>query len=118
MTNDFIGVENLEAREGFANVTGLEHLLTRNGDGSFFGINVLGSLLEVDLLEVEDYVGHILFYAGDGIKFVFHAVDFNRCDGIAFERGKKYAAQSVSDSDTIAGFQRLELKLAVEVVSF
>ena len=118
MTDDFLGVEHLEAREGLANVTGFEHLLTRHRDGSLFGFNIFGDLLEVHLLEIEDNVCYILFNSGNGIKFVLHPVNLYRCDGIALERRKKNAAQSVSDSDTIAGLQRLKLKLAVEVVSF
>ena len=118
MTDDLLRIEDLEARQGLANVTGLEHLLTRHGDGCLFGLGIFGHLLEVNLLQVKDYVGNIFLNTWNGIKLVFHSVDFDCRDGITFKRRKKHAAQSVADSDTIARLQRLELEFAVEVVSF
>ena len=75
-------------------------------------------MLEVDLLQVKNDVGHIFLNAGHGIKFVLNAVDFYRRDRESFQRGKEHATESVSDSDAIAGFQRLEFELTVEVSCF
>ena len=75
-------------------------------------------MFEVDLLEVEDDVGDIFLNAGYGIEFVFNAVDFYRRYRVAFERRKQHATEGVAHGDAIAGFQRLELELAVEVGSF
>ena len=118
MTYNLLGIEDLEAREGLAYVTGLEHLLTRHCDGCLLRLGVFGHLLEVYLFEIQDDVGHIFLNPGDGIKFVFHAVYLDCRNGIALKRREQYTTQCVADSDTIARLQRLELEFAVEVVSF
>ncbi len=85
VTDDLLGIEDFKARKGLSDVTGFEHLLARHVDGSFLGLGIFGHLLEVHLLEIEDDICHILFYAGDGIELVFHAVNLDGGDGIALE---------------------------------
>ena len=85
MTDDEVRVENLESGEHLVEVAGLEFLLSRNGDGGFLELCVLHSVLEVDFLEVKDYVGDIFLNTGYGIEFMFNAVDLNRSDRITFE---------------------------------
>jgi hypothetical protein len=70
------------------------------------------------LLKVKNNVCDIFLNSGDSIKFVFNAVNFDRRDGEALERRQQHAAKRVAHGDAIAGFQRLELELAVEVVGF
>ena len=118
MTNHQFGVHNLEARESTGDVAGREHFFARNIDGGTLVLGVLRLLFQVNLLKIEYDVCYILLYAGHGIKFAFHPVDFYRRNRIAFERRQKYATEGVSDSDAIARFQRLEFKLAVEVGCF
>ena len=77
VANHKVGIDDFEAGEHLANVTCLELFLTRNGDCGLFGFRLFDDALEVDLLEVEDDVGDILLYAGDGIEFVAHAIDLD-----------------------------------------
>jgi hypothetical protein len=49
---------------------------------------------------------------------VFNAIDLDRRDSEAFERRQQNTTEGVAHGDAIAGFQRLELELAIEVVSF
>jgi hypothetical protein len=118
MTNDKIGIENFKPLESFAYVAGFEYFRTRNSDSSFFEVGVFNGLFENYLLEVKDDVSNVFFNAGDGIEFVFNAVNFDRRDGVTFKRREEDSAQSVAHSDAIAGFQGFELELAVEVVCF
>ena len=50
--------------------------------------------LDRDVLDVEDDVGHVLAHAGDRGEFMQHAVDMNRGDGRALQRGQQDAAQA------------------------
>ena len=49
--------------------------------------------LELDALEVEHNVGHILDDIRQGAELVLRPVDFHRCDGGAFQRGKQNAPE-------------------------
>ena len=118
MANHKVGIDYLKSREHLADVSGLELFLTRNCDGSLFEFSFFDNTLEIDLLKVKDYVRDIFLNACNGIEFVADAVNFNRGNSKAFERRQQYSTESVAHSDAIAGFQRLELKLAVEIVGF
>ena len=53
--------------------------------------------LERDLLEVEDDVGRVLDHALDRRELVEHALDLDRRDRRALDRGQQHAPQGVAD---------------------
>ncbi len=116
MANHQFGVHHFEAAEALGDVAGGENLLSADGESHFLVLGVFDSLLEVDLLDVENHVGDILLDSGHGVEFAAYAVDFYRCDGVAFEGGKQHATKSVTHGFTIAWFQGLEFELAVAAV--
>ncbi len=116
MTNDLVRVENLKSCKRLANVTGLEHLLARHGDGSLFRFGVFDNLLEVNLLEVEDDVGYIFLDTGHGVKLMLNAIDANRGNGKTLERGEENATERITYSYAISGLQWLELELTEEII--
>ncbi len=65
---------------------------------------VIGGL-EFYPLQVEHDVGHVLDHAGQRGEFVLRAVDFDRGDGGAFERGEEHAAERIADRVAVAGFK-------------
>ena len=69
--------------------------------------------LELNLLQVQHDVGDVLDHAVDGGEFVHRAVDLDRGDGGAFERGEEHAAERVADGVAVAGFKRLGDELGV-----
>ena len=70
-----------------------------------------------DLLHVEDDVGDVLAHAGEAREFVQHALDLDRGDGGALQRGEQHAAQRVAERQAEAALERLgdEGRLAAAV---
>ena len=101
MTYHLFGIEDLKARKSLAYVTGFEHLLTRHCDGGLLRVGVFSDLLKIYLLEVQDDVRDIFLYSGDGIKLMFHAVDFNCRDGITLERREQHTTKCVAHSSSV-----------------
>ncbi len=79
---------------------------------------VLGDLLESDLLEIEDDIGDILLYSGNGVQFMRHSVDSDGVDGETAQRRKENPPEGVSDCLAITGLKRLEFELSEETVRF
>jgi hypothetical protein len=63
--------------------------------------------LELDFLQVQDDVGHVLDHAVNGGEFVHGAIHLDGGDGRAFERGEQHAAQRVADGVAVTGFKRV-----------
>ena len=88
------------------------------GDGAFLvdreqqGLFVAAVRLELDFLQVQNDVGHVFDDAFDGGEFVHRAVDLDRGDGRAFERGEQHAAEGVADGVAVTGFKRSAINLA------
>ena len=68
--------------------------------------------LERNLLQVEDDVGRVLDHAGNRRELVQHAVDLDRGDRRAFDRGEQHAAQRVADRGAEAALERLRVEPA------
>ena len=69
--------------------------------------------LERNLLEVQDDVGRVFDYAGDGLELVQHALDADGGDGCAFDRAEQRTSQGVADGGAEAAFKGLGAELAV-----
>ena len=63
--------------------------------------------LQRDLLHVEDDVGDVLADAGEARELVQHALDLDRGDRGALERGEQHAAQRVAERQAEAALERL-----------
>jgi hypothetical protein len=72
-----------------------------------------------DLLHVEHDVGHVLAHAREAREFVQHALDLDRGDGGALQRGQEHAAQRVAERQAEAPLQRLghERRLATRIAA-
>ena len=66
-----------------------------------------------NLLQVEDDVGRILDDARNRRELVQHAVDLDRRDRRAFNRGQQHAAQRVADGRAEAALEGLGVEAAV-----
>jgi hypothetical protein len=115
MTDFEIGIKNLKACQCLADIAGPEHL-ARNRDNDLFRVDALGDVLQIDLLEVKDNVGHILLYTGYCVKLMLDTVDLDRSNGISLQSREKNTTKRVAHSDAIARLQRLEFKFAEEVI--
>ena len=62
---------------------------------------------------VKDYLGDILFYTGNGGKFMTDTVNLYGCYSNAGKRGEQYASQAVTKSRTKSTLQRLNYKFSV-----
>ena len=71
------------------------------------GLRIAGVGFEQNLLQVQNDVGDVFHHAVDGGEFVHRAVDFDRGDGGAFQRGEQHAAERVADGVAVTGFKRL-----------
>ena len=73
--------------------------------------------LQRDLLDVEDDVGDVLADARERRELVQHALDLDRGDGGALQRGQQHAAQRVAERHAEAALERLgdERGLAADV---
>ena len=71
--------------------------------------------LERDLLQVEDDVGRVLDHARDRRELVQHAVDLDRGDRRALDRGEQHAAQRVADRRAEPALERLRVEAAEPV---
>ena len=63
--------------------------------------------LNGDVLDVEHDVDDVLAHAGDGREFVEDAVDVNRGDRRALQRGQQHSAQGVAERLAEAALERL-----------
>ena len=72
-------------------------------------------MFEPDFFQIQDDVGHVLDDAGQGAEFVLRALDFDRGDGGAFERGKQHAAQGVAEGVAVSALKRLGGEFGVGV---
>jgi hypothetical protein len=63
--------------------------------------------LQRDLLDVEDDVGDVLADSGEARELVKHALDLDRGDGGALERGEEHPAQRVAERHPETALQRL-----------
>ena len=70
----------------------------------------VGVHLERDLLQVEDDVGRILDHARDRRELVQHAVDLDRGDRRALDRGQQHAPQRVADGRAEPALERLRVE--------
>ena len=61
-----------------------------------------------ELLEVEQDVGDVLADAGKGRELVRDALELDRGDGGALERGEQHAAQRVAERVAEAAVERLD----------
>ena len=113
-----VGIENLETVEILVQLLGLEDIGTGNGEGYLLRVDVLNLATETNLLQAKYDVGHILYHTRQVGKLVVDTVNLHRCDGKSLERGEKDTAKGVAYCDTIARFQRTELKGATIVVGF
>ena len=77
------------------------------GGGKLEALGPLAFHPERDLLHVEDDVGHVLAHAGERGEFVQHALDLDRGDRGALERGQQHPAQRVAERQAEAALQRL-----------
>ena len=64
--------------------------------------------LEHQALHVQDDVGNILDHVGDGGELMLGAIDLNRLNGSALERGQQHAAQRVTERVAVAALERLD----------
>ncbi len=62
---------------------------------------------QADALDVEHDVGNVLEHARQRGKLVQHALDLDRRDGGALQRGQQDAAQRVSERQPESAFERL-----------
>ena len=69
--------------------------------------------LELDLLEIQNDVGHVLNNAVNRGEFMLRAVHFERRNGRAFERREQHAAKRVADGVAVTGFKRVGDKFCV-----
>ena len=100
----FVALDELDVAGGhFAFLVHVERELARFVIGGF----------EFNPLQVEHDVGHVFDHAGQRGEFVLRAVDFDRGDGGAFERGKEHAAERISDRVAVAGLKGFGDKLGV-----
>ena len=76
-------------------------------------LGILAVELEENFFQVQDDVGHVFNHAVEGGKFVHRAIDFDRGDGRAFERGEQHAAERVADGVAVTGFKRLSDEFGV-----
>jgi hypothetical protein len=60
-----------------------------------------------DLLDVEDDVGDVLAHSGEAAELMEHALDADRGDGCALQRGQEHAAQRVAERHAEAALERL-----------
>ena len=81
-------------------------------------INGLGTIavqLERNLLEVEDDVSGVFNHALYGLELVQHALNLDRGDGSALDRGQQHAPQRIADRSAESALERLRLKAAEPV---
>ena len=71
--------------------------------------------LELDFLQVQNDVGHVLDDAVNRGELVHRAVHLHRGDGRAFERREQHAAERVADGVAVTGFKRVGDKFCVGV---
>ena len=89
------------------------------GDGAFLvrgqqqRLRFAGVRLEQHLLQVQHDIRHVLDHAVDGRELVHRAVDLDRGDGRAFQRGQQDTAQGVADRVTVPGFEGLRDELGI-----
>ena len=76
---------------------------------------VLGEALQVQVLEVEDDLGHVLLDVRDRGELVGHAVDLDRGDRRPPQRGEQHPPQGVAEGGAETGLERLDLELAERV---
>src|SRR5262249_26605430 len=71
--------------------------------------------LEGDLLQVQNDVGGVLDYAGDGTELVQHALDLDGRDGGAFNGAQQHPAQSIADGGAEPPLEGLRPEFSVLV---
>ena len=75
-------------------------------------LGVVDVQLQRNLLQVEDDVGRVLDHAGNRRELVEHAVDLDRGDRRALNRGEQHAPQRVADRRAEAALERLGVEPA------
>ena len=78
-------------------------------------LGVVDVQLQRNLLQVEDDVGRVLDHARNRRELVEHAVDLDRGDRRAFNRGEQHAPQRVADRRAEAALERLRVEAAEPV---
>ena len=66
MTNHQIGIQHLKSGQILANVCGFEFCRILDRDTDFLVLEFFYYLLEAYLLQIQDDVGDIFFYTGNG----------------------------------------------------
>src|SRR5690606_19964363 len=79
------------------------------------GVRLGRGRLEDDLLQVEDDVGDVLDDVADRRELVEGALDPDRGDRRALERGEEHATERVAEGDAVAALERLAREAAVEL---
>src|SRR5665213_2986363 len=109
----FLFVEGADVLVGIDQFNVLVQLNVAGGHDAFLAgrqqkhLLVARVRLELDLLQVQNDVGHVLDDAVNGGELVHRAVHFQRGDGRAFERRKQHAAERVADGVAVTGFKRV-----------
>ena len=104
MADDEVGIGDLDVAAGRDHAGGD---FGRAGRAEVKALGAFAFHLEGDLLHVQHDVGDVLADAGERAELVQHAVDLDRGDRGALERGEEHAAQRVAQRHSEAALQRL-----------
>ncbi len=111
-------IQHLERRQSFRNILRGKLILTANNDVCHLRVNSINHPLESHLLEIKNDVLHSLDHTRNRRELLVHAGDLDLTDSKTFQRGEKYASESVTDSLAVSRLERPELKAADSIGAF
>ena len=86
MTNHQIGIQHLKSSQILAYIRGFEFGRILDRDTDFLVLEFFYYLLEPNLLQVQDNVGHVFLYTRHRRELMLHTSDTDGVDSIAFKR--------------------------------
>ena len=109
-----LGVHELELRRDEEVRAGdLAGTVDRDGRSALAG---RAERTEHQALDVQDDIGDILDHVVDGHELVLSAIDLDRLDGSALERGQQHATKRVAKRVAVAALERLDGNASAGVV--
>ena len=111
--NNLLRVEHFVTRD-FLNIASSDFALFIHVERKFLWLVTVAGL-EFYFLQVEHDIGDVLDDSRQRGELMLHSGDFYRDNGGAFERGKQYASERISNGVTVSGLKGLGGKLGVSV---
>jgi len=106
-----IRIEDLKGLEDGVELACLEGFSLVDMEFNGFALLLNTFLMEeAYLFEIEDKVGDVSDYSGDGSKFMINTTDLDRADSISLEAAEQHAADSIAYRNSVPRFEWAKLK--------